>query len=277
MTVAYAVLGSKKDGELLAEVEYPAVLVSFAIDPKGELLRSLGYTPSSVMLDSGAFTAWGSGESVDIHALAEWAGERAAEHPSAELLNLDVIPGTPTRPPDRQELDAAVMGSAANAEALRAWGLRVIEVFHLYEPLTVLDDIMGRRRPGERIAFGGLARWTGGPGGPIKRRFCRAAFAHLTRPDGSVPAVHGLGVSPDSRQIGASQFPWASVDSTSWVSMGRYGVGVTRAGRRLGGRSDPRAGNKVLAKLYSRRVLEAWADTGRFVPLWTSRGVVIRD
>lgn len=277
MTVAYAVLGSKKDGELLTELEYPAVLVSFAIDPKGELLGSLGYVPRYVMLDSGAFTAWGSGETIDIHALAEWAVARTEEHPSAELLNLDVIPGTPTRPPDRSELEDAVIGSAWNADQLRSHDLRVIEVYHLYEPLTVLDSIMARRRPGERIAFGGLARWTGGPGGPIKRRFCHAAFAHLTRDDGSVPAVHGLGVSPDSRQIGATQFPWASCDSTSWISMGRYGVGVTRAGRRLGGRSDSRAGNKVLAKLYSRRVLMAWADTGRFGPLWTSRGVMIRD
>ena len=277
MTVAYAVLGSKRDGELLTELEYPAVLVSFAIDPKGELLASLGYAPPNVMLDSGAFTAWGSGEDVDRDALAAWAVARQREHPSAELLNLDVIPGQPSRAPSRRELDAAVEGSAVNAEALRADGLRVIEVYHLYEPLTVLDAIMSRRRPGERVALGGLARWTGGPGGPIKRRFCNAAFAHLARPDGSIPSVHGLGVSPDSSQIGSSRFPWASCDSTSWVSMGRYGVGVQRNGRRLGGRSDPRAGNRVLARLYSRRVLEAWADTDRYAELWTSRGVMIRD
>ena len=234
------------------------------------------YRPPHVMLDSGAFTAWGSGEEVDRDALVAWAHDRLRDHPSAELLNLDVIPGKPQTPPTPRELEAAVEGSAVNAEALRVTGLRVIEVYHLYEPLSVLDAIMERRRPGERIALGGLARWTGGPGGPIKRRFCRAAFGHLTRDDGSIPPVHGLGVSPDSTQIGAAQFPWASCDSTSWVSMGRFGVGVTRTGKRLGGRSDSRAGNRALARLYSKRVLDAWKDDDRYALMWATRGVTIR-
>jgi len=275
VTVAYAVLAGRQDIPLLDLAEYPAVLVSFALDPKGELLGGLGYRPDHVMLDSGAFSAWGSGDEVDIDQLAAWATDRQREHPGAELLNLDDIPGTPQVPPSPVEMADAVGRSADNAEYLRAAGLKVIEVFHLYEPLDVLDSIMSRRRPGERVALGGLARWTGGPGGPIKSRFCRAAFGHLMRDDGSVPSVHGLGVSPDSQWLGAAKFPWASVDSTSWSGLSRFGVGVTKNGRRLGGRSDPRVANRDLRTIYSLRVLAAWGKP--HVDLWTRRGVTIRD
>lgn len=270
----YAVALSRGDVDFLAEADVGGILVSFAHDRNGTMLG--GVDQAAVMLDSGAFSAWTVGASVDLDAFARYAQRQLARFPDAVVVNLDVIPGTAEKPiVSASAKRKAIDESAANAERLRDYGLPICEVYHLHEPTSVLGAILERLRPGERLAFGGLARQRGGQGFAVKHRFCSAAFAYLRDRFGwdKLPPVHGLGIAPDG-PIGGAAFPWASVDCSSWGSVAQYGVGVTRAGKRLGGRSDKRVGNRNLAALYHRRVLDRWKRLDvEYAELWRSRGV----
>lgn len=273
----YAVALTRAHVDWLAGHGFPSVLVSFAYDKNRTMLDGVDM---KVMLDSGAFTAWTVGKTVDVDEFAAYAVDQLAKHPDAVVVNLDVIPGKAGDPrvTDR-ERSKAVTESARNAELLRGHGLPVMEVYHLYEPLSVLEAILERRRPGERVAFGGLARvrGKGWSGFPTKHRFCAAGFALLRDRYGwgALPPVHGLGIAPDGA-VGGGHFPWASVDCSSWGSISQFGVRVRRDGKRLRGQSDQRTSNQRLSTLYAERVLDRWkGDDARYERMWASRGVKV--
>lgn len=78
--------------------------------------------PLSMMLDSGAFSAWKSGRSIDIDALIEECRRPEWD----ECVALDVIGDSE--------------GSIRNSHYMREAGLNVIPVFHYGEPWEVLTE-----------------------------------------------------------------------------------------------------------------------------------------
>jgi hypothetical protein len=99
------------------------VLVAYPFVPsyRALLARAPHVAPARTILDSGAFSVWRSGESIDIQALTaetlrpEWS----------ESVVLDVI--------------GSAEGSRNNADYMRAAGSPAWPVFHVGEPWELLD------------------------------------------------------------------------------------------------------------------------------------------
>lgn len=273
---------SGDEGELTA-TEYPNVLVSYAFDKERVFLQRAAYRPRH-MLDSGAFSVWSQGVTIDVNEYAEWATAYVAESPTQVLItNLDVIPGSlegrhasQVGSVSAEDRARAVAQGFRNADSLREYGLPVIEVYHRHEPLSVLDAIVERRRPGELIGLGGLVAGTDTQG---KLAFCDAVFSRLREIAGGWDAlvpVHGYGIGADSRL--GQRYPWYSIDSTSWFRGRRFRINYGRSGIRGDDITDGRPVVREQGKVYSHRVLERWKRVEQqLTRMWEGRGVCFID
>lgn len=145
--------------EALRETQHKSTLLSFhykAAQPRYEEY-AWSQDGARVLLDSGAFTAWSLGKQIDLQRYAEWAlgvvakwGDHLVQ---LDAVNLDRIPGEKGRDATRAELQAAMRESIANADQLRAAGLRIVEVFHQDEPLEFLDELLHRLPPRSILAL----------------------------------------------------------------------------------------------------------------------------
>lgn len=254
---------------------FERVLVSYVYDrnrrfPERLARWEVDLSKLDLLLDSGAFTVWQSGGVVDLDEYVAWAQAYVADFPGTIPINLDVIPGTPEGgAPTKRQRDKAIAESERNADAIRAAGLRVMEVYHWHEPIDVLDRLLDRRERGVQVGIGGVA----GPGSSTgKIAFVDSVFAHLRERYGwkALPPIHGLGISPDS-PLGR-RYPWYSIDANSWVYPHRLGRSVGRGGKTTG--KDSRTGKSELAALYMGRMLDRWTRLERsYTALWESRGV----
>jgi hypothetical protein len=256
---------------------YPHVLISYAYDKDHSFFeKKLGYDPPDWLGDSGAFTAWTVGQEVDLEGLIAWCQWHVARKPSFVTINLDVIPGKPggNTAPTKREQARAIAESIENADAMRAAGLKVMEVFHVFEPLKHLELLIERRQPGEILGLGGMV----GRSTALKTQFCQGVFHRLKEVSGGtfqdfVP-THGLGLSVRSRIT--ADYPFWSVDSSSWIAPAMYGKAVTRGGVTKG--NDPRTKNRSVRALYLTRTLEGWLRRERaLTQMWADRGLTFAD
>lgn len=172
----------------------PSILVSFAFRKEWARVCHLDYW-REVALDSGAFTAWKGGASVDIVELAEWIkSERARSSLVTEAFTLDVIGGT------WQE-------SLRNTEYLWKNGVECMPVFHVGEPTDVLKALV---RDYPKVALGGAVGYR------KKDAWARICFREVW------PAkLHGLGFGAET----VMELPFHSVDNSSW-SLGPKAFGI---------------------------------------------------
>lgn len=232
-------------------------------------------TEVDLMGDSGAFSAWTIGKAVNLDGYIQWALDRRERFGQMEVINLDVIPGSPGKPAPKKERQRAIAQSEANADQIRSHGLPVMEVFHLYdEDFAVLERLWGRRRPGELLGIGGIAGTS--PSTKVKTAFGDKVFSFVKATNGgwqNIPPLHGLGVSPDSALC--HRWPWWSVDSSSWTVWHRFGAEVRRDGeaaKRTEGRG--RTALKPMSDLYYLRVVQRWRRLeAQYTTLWNERGV----
>lgn len=272
----YASMGFLQGGvELQAVQGYPHVLISFIYDKEGDFFeRRLGYWPRSCLGDSGAFTVWTKGETIDLDAYIAWCHSYLEKRPDFLAISLDVIPGSlDGGAPTKAQQKKAMRDSLKNGDRLREAGVRIMEVFHWHEPNSYLDELLDRRQEGEVLGIGGLA---GGGSIVAKREFCDSVFARVKERCGDwaqLPPIHGLGISPESPL--AARYPWWSVDSSSWAAPAKFGRHVSRNGKR-GGR-DSRVGNRSVRRLYLTRVLEGWNRREvELTRMWEQRGISYR-
>jgi hypothetical protein len=93
----------------------------------------------TLLLDSGAFTAWKRGASVDLKSYIRFCREH--EERLYATVNLDVIPGSPELP--KADPEAAARGSDRNLQTMLDAGVKnVIPVFHQFEPLRYLTKMV---------------------------------------------------------------------------------------------------------------------------------------
>lgn len=145
-----------------------------------------------VVLDSGAFAVQSSGISIDVEAYAAFAAEFQGLFDV--VVNLDSIAG------DLEE-------SRRNLATLRAAGVRAIPVFHEGEPVEELEAML------EESDFIGLGFARVGPRlknkAPERRRWLEETFERV----GARAKIHGFAMTRH-----ADEFPFYSVDSTTWIS-----------------------------------------------------------
>ena len=170
----------------------------------------------SIMLDSGAFSAWNKKVAININEYLffclKWLD--CFEY----IVNLDVIPGTfGDKAPSDVEVERSAQKGYSNYCYLLANGIpkdKLIHVFHQGEKFDWLIKMV------EEIPYIGLS--------PANDRTTSEKRAWLddcmnyVLDDKGYPCVkfHGFGMTSLSLML---RYPWYSVDSTSWVLTGRFG------------------------------------------------------
>src|SRR6058998_3882472 len=169
--IVAAVSSSEGYYRALRATEYPYVLWSFAYPTSG--IETMGYRPDAVVTDSGAFTAWQSGKPMDVGEYIGWCRDRRSQlgaDPDMVHVSLDVIPGERSRGPTEKERKAGMAQSLANGDAMREAGLPIMEVYHQFEPVSFLETILERMRPGDVLGIS--PRQAAGPSMHSRLRFC---------------------------------------------------------------------------------------------------------
>lgn len=153
----------------------------------------------SLFLDSGAFSAFTKGVTIDIQEYIEFIKEN--QDVIEVYANLDVI-GDPA-------------GTLENQKIMEAAGLSPLPCFHYGEPLEYLKDYLARY---DYLALGGMV--------PISTAdlilWLDEIFGKYICDQQGYPKIkiHGFGLTSLRLML---RYPWYSVDSTSWVMTGRMG------------------------------------------------------
>lgn len=248
---------------------YPHVLVAFSGTSKvtKRIAELDGVT--SLFIDSGAYSAWSIGKTLDVRDYAAWARHVASRVPEAHIASLDVIPGVKGTTPTSAEFARAMRDSLTHGNMLRAAGLKVSEAYHFGEPIEHLHHLVERRQPGELLCLGGLV----GRKQPDILAFCDGVFHELLKlPE--LPPVHGFGLT---RFRMMRRYPWYSCDSTTNHAPRRYGQKLTREGTEVWIEKDrpERRQSMALVDYHAQEILRKWATIEReTTDTWERRGVV---
>lgn len=169
---------------------------------------------TSLVLDSGAFSAWNRGVEIDLDAYIAFikANIEWIDH----YVNLDVIPGAFGRIPTLAEVEESASKGWENMLYMEEHGLRPMPVFHMGERFYWLDrmidhgcDYVGISPANDRTT-------------DQKRMWLDRVFAHIADSQGRpVIKTHGFGVTAIPLLV---RYPWYSADSTSWALAGAYGM-----------------------------------------------------
>lgn len=214
MRLVFATSPSQKHFALLKKCNVEHILVSYHFVKKvSELMRKMDdYVPKTFILDSGAFSVWANGGSVDIEAYGAFAKRlREVLPPEIELnvVNLDVLPGKFGETPTMKEREDSAQKGWENMLYLESLGLKVIHVYHQHEDLKWLDKIR------EHLPYIGISP-ANDCSMPQKLSFMDSCYAKIK----DTVKTHGFAVtSPDQLY----RYPLFSADSSSWVAPGRYG------------------------------------------------------
>lgn len=176
------------------------------VSPKAQALADAGF---QLFLDSGAYSAFNSGATIDLEEFTDYVNETQAMWSC--IASLDVIG------------DAAA--SWRNFELMRRAGCDVIPVYHYGEPVEFLERMVAECK---YIGIGGVAQV--GVGEPLFDWLDHCFRTYICDADGRPKVkVHGFAVtSPQAIRL----YPWYSVDSTSWA-VGKWGKVPFRKNGRL--------------------------------------------
>lgn len=256
------------------QIEYPYVLNSFAYS---SALDKLTYVPSDLTLDSGAFTAWNSGKSVDITEYAAWSLHWQAKNPNLRAVNLDVIPGEAGRTSTEQERKEGMARSLKNADYLRAKGITIEEVFHQDEPFEFLDLLVSRLPKGDVLCIS--------PRNDVSKQkrlqWLQQVLAHLVKTLGkdNLPKMHGLAVTSKDLMLA---FPFYSVDSSTYANPARFGVTFDHDGRGITTKEflgvNVRSGQDGAMRMMMVQSIDYYKKMqGLVTTTWKRRGIVWED
>ena len=151
-----------------------------------------GTTPARLFVDSGAPSVQSKGVTVSLKEYAAWSRKWA--HLIGHTANLDVI--------------GDAEGTFANQKALEALGMKPIPVYHAGEPWEYLERYLESY---PYIALGGMMKDAARLKPWLVRCFRLAEGKAV---------YHGFGMT---RWAIIRDFPFYSVDSSSWMSGYRYG------------------------------------------------------
>ncbi len=165
------------------------------------------------ILDSGAFTVWRKGGTINIPAYVQFWKEH--RHVFGYIVAVDVIPGSPTHRPGPQEVEKAALQSARNWEQMRDLlpgdNDRLIPVYHQGESIQHLEQYVKRG-----ASYIGLSPVSiGGESMPEKHRWMRYMARLL--PAGT--ATHGFGVV----SLNEDATFLTTRDSSTWARLPGYG------------------------------------------------------
>jgi len=171
---------------------------------------------TSIFLDSGAFSAWNKGAEINIDEYAAYCLENL-DHVDY-IANLDVIPGTPGVPTTLEQRAESARKGWENYIYLLDKGIpkeKLIHIFHQDEPWKWLKrmvkycPIIGLSPANDRTT-------------DQKEVWLDDCMKYVLDKDGlPLKPFHGFAVTSVRLMV---KYPWWSVDSTSWVIYGKYGM-----------------------------------------------------
>lgn len=196
-SAAYSRLTTMKKSRLAA---LPYLLESYHYLKKDKKsCTALKCRGKTIFLDSGAYSAWTKGVTIDIEEYARFQKEHADIIHMASVL--DSIGD-----PDQTWL---------NQKRLEALGCEVLPCYHYGEPLEV-GHYYAENYP--YITLGGMV---GRGNGPLETWLDEVFTEVICDSDGYAKCkVHGFGLTSVPLM---TRYPWYSVDSTSWVMTASYG------------------------------------------------------
>lgn len=256
---------SEEIGEALSKEQQESHLLSY-VHRGAE--RSLGRSTKDlrprVIIDSGAFTAWRSGNPIRLEDYGEWAlafRERWQEKmKSLEFINLDVI--------------GDQVATWDNQAKLEQMGLEPVPVVTRGAPMSELRRALDGY---DYVCLGGLvplARDRKEMRSWLDKCFSEVMACYRVSSAGEMPKIHLLGVTQPWVLM---RYPAYSTDSSAWVTVLRYGdspvPGLRKVPRRSEGPAAVAANLHVL-RSEIRRFKKMERDA---TALWASRGVEWED
>lgn len=219
MNLYFAASPAKIHVRVLADAEAKNLLFSFAfIKNPARLVELLGaYKPRRIILDSGAFSVWSNGGSIDIEEYAKFCVDfKALLDPEIELniVNLDVLPGVWGHVPAKEEIEKSAEQGWQNMLFLESKGLKVIHIFHQHEDFAILDKLKKHSdyigiSPDNSVSMKEKLNWMNQVFSYIKDDITKGSLR-----------THGFAVTSHKQLF---NYPFYSVDSSSWVTPARYG------------------------------------------------------
>jgi hypothetical protein len=170
--------------------------------------------PTSLMCDSGAFSAWRQNNPIDLKEYIKYI--KRNEKFLTSYVALDTIPGKSGKIDKSAEaLEFSARESFKNLQIMRDKGLSPIPVFHQGEQFKWLEKLLDAGEP-----YIGISPYLRAHRNDI-RRWLDDCFSLVTDSKGRpLVKTHGFGVTST---LLCTQFPWFSTDSTSWATAAGYG------------------------------------------------------
>ena len=185
------------------------------------IIKSKPLIKQNIIIDSGAFSVWNKGDYINlqdyIDFLIQFKKKYSHYFNAMRFVTLDVIPGEKNKvPTNKQREDAAKKGLDNLYAMLRTFKHdELIHVYHMYENYKYIDKIL------ENIDYIGIS--------PANDATSRTKKNWLTEVFDYLPIVktHGFAVTA----LGLiKEFPWYSVDSTSFILSAAMGSIMTKWG-----------------------------------------------
>jgi hypothetical protein len=190
------------------------LLFSYAFIKNPEKLIELigGSWPERVILDSGAFSMWSNGKTVNLEEYAQFCKvfkELLPKNIELNVVNLDVLPGTWGHVPSKEDIATSAEEGWQNMLYLESLGLKVIHVFHQHEDFAILEKLKAHSdyigiSPANDVSMNEKLDWL------------NKVFLNLK----DKTKTHGFAVTSHKQLLG---YPFYSVDSSSWVTPARFG------------------------------------------------------
>jgi hypothetical protein len=225
----------------------PHVLESFhyiASPTHPDRIRRLG---KKIFLDSGAFSAWSQGVTIDLEAYCRYVKKNADVFEVASVL--DVIGDA-----------EGTWQNQLRCDAMDTGGVPILPCFHYGEDPKYLKRYLDNY---EYITIGGLV---GKPRNDVVRWLDRIWGNYLTDSSGApTHKVHGFGMTGLTV---IQRYPWYSVDSSSWIQKASRGtithplLGSVSVSLRSPHAKDEGQSFHSLSSIEQARWLEAIAESG---------------
>lgn len=167
-----------------------------------------------VFVDSGAFSAWSKGKSIDTDEYIDYINTNTNE--LILFASVDNIPGELTRTPTLKEKQQSPLLSWENYMYMRERVKepdKLLPVFHIGEDFKYLDNICNVILDGKHIPYIALGG-TVGLERKIKDNWYKQCFKIIKQSNNPNVKTHAFGMT--SLNI-LESYPFTSADSTSWI------------------------------------------------------------
>lgn len=167
----------------------------------------------SLFLDSGAFSAWNQGDTIDLGGYIDFV--KANLDYVTTYVTLDVLPSGKESLRTQADYEKGAAQSYENTKTMKKAGLHPLPVYHQEEDPKWLLQMLRDGEPyigisSRKDLFVGA-----------QRKWLDEVFSYLTKSDGRpVVKVHGFGIT---RPAFLLRYPWFSTDSTTWSLGAGYG------------------------------------------------------